>query len=65
MEGEVLLIISLPCLWTDGGRISAHLGEPMGWRRSNSRPWPKRQMARWLTNRYLPFKKIKIKCVLV
>ncbi|MFS8010871.1 hypothetical protein Hanom_Chr14g01302061 [Helianthus anomalus] len=43
MGGEVLPIISLSCLQAGGGRISAHLGEPRGWRRSSSRPWPQRR----------------------
>ncbi|KAJ0535364.1 hypothetical protein HanIR_Chr09g0429871 [Helianthus annuus] len=28
------------------GRVSVHLGEPRGWRRSNSRPWLQRPMSR-------------------
>ncbi|MFS7923601.1 hypothetical protein Hanom_Chr03g00262591 [Helianthus anomalus] len=46
MGGEVLPIIPLSCLWADGGRVSAHLGEPSGWRRSSSRPWPQCLMSR-------------------
>ncbi|MFS7954933.1 hypothetical protein Hanom_Chr07g00636471 [Helianthus anomalus] len=42
MEGEVLPIIPLSYLRAGGGRVSLHLGEPMGWRRSSSRPWPQR-----------------------
>ncbi|MFS7990187.1 hypothetical protein Hanom_Chr11g01055781 [Helianthus anomalus] len=34
MRGEVLPIIPLSCLRAGGGRVSAHLGEPMGWWRS-------------------------------
>ncbi|MFS8009374.1 hypothetical protein Hanom_Chr14g01283971 [Helianthus anomalus] len=37
MEGEVLSIISLSYLRAARGRVSTHLGEPRGWRRSSSR----------------------------
>ncbi|MFS7918988.1 hypothetical protein Hanom_Chr03g00207621 [Helianthus anomalus] len=47
MRGEVLPIIPLSCLWAGGGRVSAHLGEPWGWRRSSSRPWPQRPVSQW------------------
>ncbi|MFS7922736.1 hypothetical protein Hanom_Chr03g00252491 [Helianthus anomalus] len=40
MRGEVLPIIPLSCLRAGGGWVSTHLGEPRGWRRSSSRPWP-------------------------
>ncbi|KAJ0920476.1 hypothetical protein HanRHA438_Chr05g0241771 [Helianthus annuus] len=46
MGGEVLPIIPLSCLRAGGGRVSAHLGVPRGWRRSNSRPWPQRPVSR-------------------
>ncbi|MFS7936388.1 hypothetical protein Hanom_Chr05g00415001 [Helianthus anomalus] len=32
-------------------------GEPWGWRRSSSRPWPHRPVSRWLVRHYLPLKK--------
>ncbi|MFS7993084.1 hypothetical protein Hanom_Chr12g01089921 [Helianthus anomalus] len=51
MGGEVLPIILLSCLRTGGGRVSAHLGEPRGWRRSSSRPWPQRLVSWWLARR--------------
>ncbi|MFS7921271.1 hypothetical protein Hanom_Chr03g00234831 [Helianthus anomalus] len=57
MGGEVLLIISLSCLRAGGGWVSAHLGEPRGWRRSSSRPWPQRLVSRWLARRSLSFKR--------
>ncbi|MFS7999832.1 hypothetical protein Hanom_Chr12g01171251 [Helianthus anomalus] len=38
MGDEVLPIIPLLCFRAGGGRVSAHLGEPRGWRRSSSRP---------------------------
>ncbi|MFS8028724.1 hypothetical protein Hanom_Chr16g01513751 [Helianthus anomalus] len=38
MEHEVLLIILLSCFRVGGGRVSAHLGESIGWRQSSSRP---------------------------
>ncbi|MFS7997896.1 hypothetical protein Hanom_Chr12g01147401 [Helianthus anomalus] len=57
MRGEVLPIIPLSCLRAGGDRVSAHLGEPRGWWRSSSRPWPQRPVSRWLTRRSLPFKK--------
>ncbi|MFS7972756.1 hypothetical protein Hanom_Chr09g00848541 [Helianthus anomalus] len=57
MGGEVLPIIPLSCLRAGGGRVSAHLGEPRGWQRSSNRPWPQRQVSRWLARRSLPFKK--------
>ncbi|MFS7904738.1 hypothetical protein Hanom_Chr01g00039561 [Helianthus anomalus] len=60
MGGEVLPIIPLPCLRASGGRVSAHLGEPRGWRRSSSRPWPQRPVSRWLAHCSLPFIKRKI-----
>ncbi|KAJ0934549.1 hypothetical protein HanRHA438_Chr03g0108681 [Helianthus annuus] len=59
MGSEVLPIIPLLCLRAGGGRVSVHLGEPRGWRRSSSRPWPPRPVSRWLARRYLPFKKKK------
>ncbi|MFS8002584.1 hypothetical protein Hanom_Chr13g01203751 [Helianthus anomalus] len=55
MEGEVLPIIPLSCLHAGGGQVSAHLGEPRGWRRSSSRPWPQRPVSRWLVRPSLPF----------
>ncbi|MFS7898873.1 hypothetical protein Hanom_Chr00s032855g01770771 [Helianthus anomalus] len=48
MRDEFLPIIPLPCLRVRGGWVSAHLGEPRGWRRSSSRPWPQRPVSRWL-----------------
>ncbi|MFS8025559.1 hypothetical protein Hanom_Chr16g01476501 [Helianthus anomalus] len=57
MGGEVLPIISLSCLRAGGGRVSAHLGKPRGWRRSSSRPWPQRPVSRWLARRSLSFNK--------
>ncbi|MFS7997467.1 hypothetical protein Hanom_Chr12g01142141 [Helianthus anomalus] len=60
MEDEVLLIIPLSCIWAGGGRLSAHLGEPRGWQRSSSRPWPQRPVSQWLTHRSLLLKKIKV-----
>ncbi|MFS7949054.1 hypothetical protein Hanom_Chr06g00567061 [Helianthus anomalus] len=54
MEDDVLPIILL-----DGGRVSVYLGEPRGWRRSSSRPWPQCLVSRWLTCRSLPLKKTK------
>ncbi|KAJ0835051.1 hypothetical protein HanRHA438_Chr16g0750681 [Helianthus annuus] len=57
MGGEVLPIIPLSCLRLGGGRVSAHLGEPRGWRRSSSRPWPQCRVLQWLARRSLPFKK--------
>ncbi|KAF5817832.1 hypothetical protein HanXRQr2_Chr02g0057611 [Helianthus annuus] len=45
MGGEVLPIILLSCVRAGGGRVSAHLGEPLGWRRSSSRPWPQRPVS--------------------
>ncbi|MFS8020434.1 hypothetical protein Hanom_Chr16g01415531 [Helianthus anomalus] len=59
MRGEVLPIIPLSCLRAGGGRVSAHLGEPRGWWRSSSRPWPQCLVSRWLVCRSLPFKKKK------
>ncbi|MFS7989509.1 hypothetical protein Hanom_Chr11g01047781 [Helianthus anomalus] len=44
-ERRDLPIISLSCLRTGGDRVSSHLGEPRGWRRSSSRPWPQRSMS--------------------
>ncbi|MFS7989227.1 hypothetical protein Hanom_Chr11g01044251 [Helianthus anomalus] len=58
MGGEILPIISLACLRAGGGRVSAHLGEPRGWRRSNNRPWPHGPMSQWLARRFLSFKNI-------
>ncbi|MFS8024938.1 hypothetical protein Hanom_Chr16g01469161 [Helianthus anomalus] len=46
MRGEIFLIILLSCLRVGGVRVSAHLGEPRGWRRSSSRPWPQRLVSR-------------------
>ncbi|MFS7933330.1 hypothetical protein Hanom_Chr04g00378461 [Helianthus anomalus] len=60
MGDEVLPIILLSCLRAGGGRISAHLGEPGGWRRSSSQPWPQHPMSRWLTRRFYPLKKVII-----
>ncbi|KAJ0623630.1 hypothetical protein HanIR_Chr01g0034311 [Helianthus annuus] len=57
MRGEVLPIIPLSCLRTCGGWVSAHLGEPSGWRRLNSRPCPHRPVSQWLACCSLPFKK--------
>ncbi|MFS8033644.1 hypothetical protein Hanom_Chr17g01571981 [Helianthus anomalus] len=57
MGGVILPIISPSCLRTGGGRVSAHPGEPRGWQRSSSRPWPQRPVSRWLTRHSLPFKK--------
>ncbi|MFS7920422.1 hypothetical protein Hanom_Chr03g00224701 [Helianthus anomalus] len=57
MGGEVVPIIPLSCLRAGGGRVSAHFAEPMGWRRSSSRPWPKHPVLRWLTHHSLPLKK--------
>ncbi|MFS7920048.1 hypothetical protein Hanom_Chr03g00219701 [Helianthus anomalus] len=57
MGGEVLPIIPLSCIRAGGGWVSPHLGEPRGWRRSSSRPWPQHPVSRWLARRSLPFKK--------
>ncbi|MFS8033078.1 hypothetical protein Hanom_Chr17g01565181 [Helianthus anomalus] len=57
MGCEVLPIILLSCLRAGGGRVSAHLGEPRGWRRSSSRPWPQHPVSWWLTRHFLPLKK--------
>ncbi|KAF5805468.1 hypothetical protein HanXRQr2_Chr05g0209701 [Helianthus annuus] len=57
MGGEVLPIISLSCLRAGGGRVSAHLGEPRGWRQSSSRSWPQRLVSQWLARCSFPFKK--------
>ncbi|MFS7920417.1 hypothetical protein Hanom_Chr03g00224641 [Helianthus anomalus] len=57
MEGEILLIIPLSCLRAGESRVFAHLGEPRGWRRSTTRPWPQRLVSRWLIRCSLPFKK--------
>ncbi|MFS7903424.1 hypothetical protein Hanom_Chr01g00024011 [Helianthus anomalus] len=54
MGGEVLPIIPLSCLRMGGGRVSVHLGEPRGLRRSSNRPWPQRPVSRWLARRFLP-----------
>ncbi|MFS7932914.1 hypothetical protein Hanom_Chr04g00373501 [Helianthus anomalus] len=48
MGGEVLPIIPLPFLRAGRGRVSAYLGEPSGWWRLSSRPWPQRPVSRWL-----------------
>ncbi|MFS7913268.1 hypothetical protein Hanom_Chr02g00139881 [Helianthus anomalus] len=45
MGDEILPIIPLSCLRAGGGRVSTHLGEPMSWRRSSSRPWPQHPMS--------------------
>ncbi|MFS7889469.1 hypothetical protein Hanom_Chr00s000004g01607361 [Helianthus anomalus] len=58
MRGDVLPIISLSCLRTGGGRVSTHLGEPRGWRRSSSRRWPQRPVSQWSTHCSLPLNKI-------
>ncbi|MFS8027790.1 hypothetical protein Hanom_Chr16g01502831 [Helianthus anomalus] len=58
MGGDVLPTISFSCLWAGGGRISAHLGEPRGWRWSSSRPWAQRPVLRWLTRGSLPLKNV-------
>ncbi|MFS8021139.1 hypothetical protein Hanom_Chr16g01423941 [Helianthus anomalus] len=55
--GDVLPIIPLSCLRAGEVQVSAHLGEPRGWRRSSSRPWPQRPVSRWLARRFLSFKK--------
>ncbi|MFS7968869.1 hypothetical protein Hanom_Chr09g00802551 [Helianthus anomalus] len=60
MVSEVLPIIPLSCLRAGGGRVSAHLGEPRGWRWSNSRPWPQRPVSPWLAHRFLPLKKLSL-----
>ncbi|MFS8012618.1 hypothetical protein Hanom_Chr14g01322971 [Helianthus anomalus] len=57
MGDEILPIIPLSCLRAGGGRVSAHLGEPRGWRRSSSRSCPQRPVSQWLTRRSFPFKK--------
>ncbi|MFS8022616.1 hypothetical protein Hanom_Chr16g01441611 [Helianthus anomalus] len=49
----------LDCLRVGGVRVSAHLGEPRGWWRSSSRPWPQRPVCWWLARRPLLFKKKK------
>ncbi|KAJ0947569.1 hypothetical protein HanRHA438_Chr01g0016641 [Helianthus annuus] len=59
MGGEVLPIIPLLCLRAGGGRVFTHLGEPMGWWRSSSRPWLQRPVSRWLPRHSLSFKKKK------
>ncbi|MFS7976023.1 hypothetical protein Hanom_Chr10g00887631 [Helianthus anomalus] len=46
VRGEVLSIIPLSCLRVGGSRVSAHLGEPRGWWRSSSQPWPQRPVSR-------------------
>ncbi|MFS7906164.1 hypothetical protein Hanom_Chr01g00056061 [Helianthus anomalus] len=61
MRCEVFPIIPLSCLQTGESRVSAHLGEPKGWRRSSSRPWPHHPVSWWLTYSSLLFKQIKIK----
>ncbi|MFS7969038.1 hypothetical protein Hanom_Chr09g00804451 [Helianthus anomalus] len=60
MGCEVLLIIQLSCLRAGGGRVFAHLGEPRGWRRSSSRPWPQRPMSRRLVRRFFLLKKSEL-----
>ncbi|MFS8013016.1 hypothetical protein Hanom_Chr14g01327791 [Helianthus anomalus] len=56
MGGKILPIIPLSCLWSGRGRVSTHLEEPRGWRRSSSRPWPQRLMSWWLACQSLPLK---------
>ncbi|MFS7931737.1 hypothetical protein Hanom_Chr04g00359471 [Helianthus anomalus] len=46
MGGEVLPIIPLSCIRAGGSRVSAHLGEPGGWRRSSNQPWSQRAVSR-------------------
>ncbi|MFS7926721.1 hypothetical protein Hanom_Chr04g00300471 [Helianthus anomalus] len=46
MRDEVLPIITLSCLRTGGGRVSAHLGELRSWRQLSSQPWPQRPVSR-------------------
>ncbi|MFS8011576.1 hypothetical protein Hanom_Chr14g01310731 [Helianthus anomalus] len=57
MRDEVLPIIPLSYLRAGGGRVSARLREPRGWRRSNSRPWTQRPMSQWLARPSFPLKK--------
>ncbi|MFS7959255.1 hypothetical protein Hanom_Chr08g00688651 [Helianthus anomalus] len=57
MGGEVLPKFPLSCLRAGGGRVSAHMREPRGWRRSSSRPWSQRPVSRWLASRFLSLKK--------
>ncbi|MFS7923152.1 hypothetical protein Hanom_Chr03g00257331 [Helianthus anomalus] len=44
--GEVLPIIPLSCIRAGGGRVSAHLEKPRGWRRLSSLLCPQRPMSR-------------------
>ncbi|MFS7996451.1 hypothetical protein Hanom_Chr12g01130151 [Helianthus anomalus] len=46
MRGGVLPIIPLSCLRMGGDRVSTHLREQRGWRRSSSRSWSQRLMLR-------------------
>ncbi|MFS8001488.1 hypothetical protein Hanom_Chr13g01190941 [Helianthus anomalus] len=57
MGDEVFSIIPVSCLRAGGGRVSAHLGEPRGWRQLSSQLWPQHPVSRWLTRRYLSLKK--------
>ncbi|MFS8029324.1 hypothetical protein Hanom_Chr16g01520991 [Helianthus anomalus] len=57
MGDETIPNIPLSCLRAGGGRVSTHLGEPRGWRRSSSRPWLQHPMSQRLTRRSLPLKK--------
>ncbi|MFS7941304.1 hypothetical protein Hanom_Chr05g00474681 [Helianthus anomalus] len=57
MGDEILPISPLSWLRAGEGRVSAHLGEPKGLRRSSSRPWAQRRVSRWLARRSLPFEK--------
>ncbi|MFS7889357.1 hypothetical protein Hanom_Chr00s000003g01606001 [Helianthus anomalus] len=57
MGGEILPMIPLSCFWAGGGRVSAHLREPRGWRRLSSRPCPQRPVSRWLARHNLLLKK--------
>ncbi|MFS7948583.1 hypothetical protein Hanom_Chr06g00561621 [Helianthus anomalus] len=45
------------CLRTGEGRLSAHRGEPRGWRRKSSRHWLQRSVSWWLTCSFLAVQK--------